>query len=125
MEEQTQIPAPTTPSIPTVEEPPLKKRSLIQLIVLTILILLLGGWVGFWVNKTVVKIKTKPTPTPTPIQSQIAPSSRKESPIASQSAFLSTSDSIATLSASLFSYTLINTELDPPSIELPLGFSDK
>lgn len=94
-----------------------------------LLILLLGGWVGFWANKTVKQIKpsvqTTPASNAASQQSNAASQTvRQESAIASQSAFLSAQQSVASLAASLSTLTLTDTIIDPPAIELPLGFSD-
>jgi len=98
---------------------------MLKKILYTLLVLFLGGWVGFWVNKTVKQIKPSTPTTATPINAQPTPSNRQESAIASQSAFLSAQQSVASLAASLSTLTITDTILNPPAVELPLGFSDK
>ncbi len=97
---------------------------MLKKILYILLILLLGGWVGFWASKTVKQIKPSILTTPTPIATQPTPSNRQESAIATQSAFLSAVQSVASLSASLSTLTITDTILNPPAVELPLGFSD-
>lgn len=98
---------------------------MLKKILYILLILLLGGWVGFWVNKTVQQIKPPIQGTPTPTSSNSASQTvRQESFIATTSAFLSTQQSIASLSASLSTLTINDSIVDPPAVELPLGFSD-
>lgn len=102
---------------------------MLKKILYVLLILLLGGWVGFWATKTVKQIKPSITATPASnaasqqsnAASQIV---RQESAIATQSAFLNAVQSVASLSASLSTLTITDTILNPPAIELPLGFSD-
>jgi cytoskeletal protein RodZ len=99
---------------------------MVKTILYVLVILLLGGWVGFWVNKTITQIKPSTaaiaTPTASNSASQIV---RQESTIASQSAFLSTQQSVASLAASLSTLTITDTILNPPVVELPLGFDSK
>jgi len=96
---------------------------MLKKILYILLILLLGGWVGFWANKTVKQMKPSVAVAPTPIAMQPTPFNRQESAIASQSAFLAAVDSVASLSASLSTLTVSDT-INPPAVELPLGFSD-
>jgi len=97
---------------------------MVKKILYILLILLLGGWVGFWVNKT-VQIKPSASVTTNPIGTQPTPSNREQSIIASQSAFLNAQQSVASLSASISTLTITDTILNPPAIELPLGFDSK
>lgn len=107
-------------------QPPKQKTgsSIIKTILSVLAVLALGGWVGFWVNKTVTQIKpTAPAATPS-VSAQPTTTHRKESAIASQSAFLTAVQSVASLSASVSNLTVTDTILNPPAVELPLGFSD-
>lgn len=88
-------------------------------------ILFLGGWVGFWVQKTVQQTTTTTSTTPTPAANAPSKIMRQESAIATQSAFLRVSQSVASLSASVQTLTITDTMLNPPAIELPLGFDTK
>ena len=97
---------------------------MLKKILYIVLTLLLGSWVGFWANKTIKQINPTVQTTPTPIGAQPTPSNREQSVIASQSAFLNTRDAIASLSASISRLTTNDTILNPPAIELPLGFAD-
>ena len=98
---------------------------MVKTIFYILVILFLGGWVGFWVNKTLIKIKSPATAVPTPVSAKPTPSNRQESEIATQSAFLTVSQSVASLSASLSTLTITDTILNPPVVELPLGFDSK
>jgi hypothetical protein len=114
-------------TIPSVDQPkpPNGKRG-VKTVLSILAVVLLGGWVGFWINKTVIQIKpinggTQNSTTPSPIISQNV---RQEAVIASQSAFLATQESVASLSGALSILTINDTLVDPPAVELPLGFSD-
>lgn len=97
---------------------------MIKKILAIVLTLLLGGWVGFWANKTIKEMKPSVQTTPTPTSNATSQSGRLESAIASQSAFIAAVSTVASLSASLSSLTINDTTFGPPSIELPLGFTD-
>lgn len=98
---------------------------MVRKILYVLLTLLLGGWVGFWANKTVTQIKPSTSATPTPASNAASQIARQESFIASQSAFLTAVQSVASLSASLSALTVNDTLLNPPAVELPLGFDTK
>lgn len=97
---------------------------MIKKLLYIVLTLLLGGWVGFWANKTMKQINPTAQTTPTPIGAQPTPNNREQSAIATQSAFLTAVNSVASLSASVSSLTINDTTFAPPAIELPLGFNE-
>lgn len=59
-------------------------------------------------------IQTTPTPTPTPI--------RELSPLATQSAFMNFEKSVASLSSSIQRVNIYDNALQPPVLDLELGF---
>lgn len=59
-------------------------------------------------------VQTTPTPTPTPI--------RELSPLATQSAFMNFEKSVASLSSSIQRVNIFDNALQPPVLDLELGF---
>lgn len=88
--------------------------------ILTIsIILALGVWVGFWVDKTIKTTgKQKIVQlTPTPTQMETA---KPSSFIATQSGFLSLQEEVASLTKQITSQTSLDATIIPPTIELSL-----
>lgn len=119
---------PINPAVPPVaappieEGPPIKKTKrpfdLRYLFIMLIIVGLVGGLV------TVVK-KQSTTPTPTPTDTPTPTLKTKPViPLATQSAYLELKSSVASLSAFVNSMNISDTTLTPPTIELPLGFTN-
>jgi hypothetical protein len=123
---------PITPEIPmnvetpALENPPIQpaKKSFTLWakvgIVLGVIVLVAIIW--FVVSKNLsdkkdVPIQVVATPTPTPIINSGV------SPIATTSAFLQVEQSIASLSARIAGFSPIDSQVVPPVLDLPLGFS--
>ncbi len=97
---------------------------MLKKILYIVLTLFLGVWVGFWANRTIKQINPSIQTTPTPASNATSQATRNESFIATTSAFLIARDSVASLSATVSNLTINDTILNPPAIELPLGFED-
>jgi len=93
-----------------------------QPVVLGFMVLLCGAWASFWIQKTLTIKKPQQTTvvTPTPISE---PSQKRQpSYLATQSAYLVVSQTAASLSASLNALNITDTTMNPPVVEIPIGF---
>jgi len=98
----------------------LKKPLIIIAIVFGVL---LGSYLAF--NTLNGRQQTPVEPTPTPTVSPTPTPMRHMAPAATTSAFLKFDMSLATLSATLGSVQITDSTLTPPTVELPLGFSNQ
>ncbi len=83
-------------------------------------VLVLLGLIGLLMMKPRVA-PALPVPTPTPVQPTPTPI-QLLSPLATQSAFLQFSSSVASLSAAVTANSTQDQTLTPPVLTLPLGF---
>lgn len=106
-----------------VEETPQKSESHLKLIIIVLTVFLIASVSGlaFVISQsksqgatTVAPSPTVPPPTPTP--------TRKLSSFATDSAFINFEASVATLSAVTAGYPIFDPSLNPPKLDLPLGF---
>jgi len=104
---------------PIVQEPQKKGFDLRYVFLALIFIGISGGLFAVTRKPTPIPIPT-PTETPTP-----SPKTKSVIPLATQSAYLSLTESIASLSSQIQAMQVSDTTLSPPTIELPLGFPNE
>jgi len=104
---------------PIVQKPQKKGFDLRYLFLVLIIIGISGGLFAATRKPAPIPIPT-PTDTPTP-----SPKSKSLVPLATQSAYLSLTQSIASLSSQIQQMQVSDTTLSPPTIELPLGFPNE
>jgi hypothetical protein len=113
-----------SPSIPDLtDETPQKIRKgfdIRYLFVLMILIGVVGGTYTLLQKPKEEVVVPTPTQIPTP-----TPVGKVKLPLATTSAFLEISASVASLSSSLSALQINDTTLVPPQVELPLGFANE
>lgn len=114
-----QVGEPQPPVAPPV--PPHRKLPLMPL--LSIIIVILTLIAGFFLfsqsqgTKQAVVAPSTPTPAPTRVPN------RKLSTVATDSAFMALEGDVTSLSTRVQEIKIQDTTLNPPSLELPLGFS--
>ena len=112
---------PTVQPAPPPQAPPRSPATIIAIVlgVLLVLSIILGFSLYRQRTSTMVTAPTPtpepPTPTPTPALSAIA----------TKPAFIQLEDAVATLSAAIAAYTPQDETLTPPTLILPLGFSQQ
>lgn len=113
---------PNQPEQPVIEPKkkivvPTRTLILVGTIAIVLLLSVLVAWSVFMPKQAVHQ-------APSPSPSQTAPStSRQMTPFATSSAFLSVESSVASLSAVTTSYSVEDSTVAPPTLDLPLGFS--
>lgn len=110
---------PVNPDAPSGQKSESHLRLII--IILTVLLVVSVSILSFVIIRfprqevtTVAPSPTVPPPTPTP--------TRKLSSFATDSAFINFEASVATLSAVTAGYPIFDSSLNPPKLDLPLGF---
>lgn len=115
----TPMPVPGKSEVPPQNKP--DRHMIIIITTIIIIILLLGIIFSLAWKATAKPVTTQILPEPT-IEALATPiPNRPLSPIATQSAFISLDQKIASLSASVNSFATSDTSLTPPVLELSLG----
>lgn len=120
--------SPTTPEQPVITpvaappveapKPPRASKALIAGITIALIILVAGVAIAMQVSQ---QNQVATTPTPTPIAPTPTPI-RVLSKFATESAFVSFEESVASLSAVIAGYPITDPSLSPPTLVLPLQF---
>lgn len=117
----------TTPTVPeqpvkSVPAPAAIPRRKFPLWGAAVIALLVGGGVLMTWRSYQQYNASPPVPTPTPTAIPTPTPIRTLSRLASQSAFLSLEANVATLSSQLRNFVTEDPSLNPPVLDLPLGF---
>ena len=123
--EETPVIVPNTPMQQSVPPAPPAPNIVTPVVIAVVATLLLATGVFVGITKlqptktaaVATPTPAPPTPTPTPVE--------QPSAIASSSAFLQFQASVATLSAAINQYNPQDATLTPPSLVLPLGFTQQ
>jgi hypothetical protein len=121
-----QQPIPSRPVMPQppIQQPiiqkPQKKGFDLRYFFLALIVIGISGGLFAATRKTAPIPIPTPTDTPTP-----SPKTKSVVPLATQSAYLSLTQSIASLSSQIQQMQVSDTTLSPPTIELPLGFPNE
>jgi len=100
---------------------PNPKRSFDKRYLFILLIFIGIGGIFFTISKQPIQTPT-PTPSDTPTPT---PKSKPVVPMATESAYIELTKSVATLSGYIKNMQVSDTTLSPPTIELPLGFPNE
>ena len=115
---QPVISGPTSPN--PVIQPQIKRHFDMRYLFLLLVVIGLGGGLLTAMRQPVSLPTPTPSDTPTP-----TPKSKPVVPVATQSAYLELTKSVASLSAQIKNLQVSDTTLTPPTVELPLGFPNE
>lgn len=112
---------PVNPDAPSGQKSESHLRLII--IILTVLLVVSVSILSFVIIRSPRQEVTTVAPSPTPPGAGLTPTPiRKLSSFATDSAFINFEASVATLSAVTAGYPIFDSSLNPPKLDLPLGF---
>lgn len=111
---------PMPPPAPVNQPPPVPRPSL-NLWLVAAVVVVAGIFVLIAVTATTVANRRQTPQLPTASLTPSPTPTRNLSPLATQSAFLKLEQAVASLSASIGSYSPQDPSLSPPTLDLPLG----
>ena len=120
---ETPTPTPVAPPIPPVPPLPQARSSATIIAIALGILLVISVIVGFSLyRQKASSVAVLPTPTLTPAIPNPTPAL---SAVATQPAFIQLEEAVATLSAAIAAYAPQDEALTPPTLILPLGFSQQ